>query len=71
MKETITINRSGSDATARQAVEKNNQVTFKNCVSFTDCFSKIRNIPINNAKDLDIAMSMHNLLEHSDNYTKT
>ena len=35
------------------------------------CKNKINNIEINNAKDIDIAMWMYNLIEYSDNYSKT
>ena len=33
--------------------------------------SKINNTQINNAKDLDVVMLMYNLIEYSDNYSKT
>ena len=33
--------------------------------------SKINNTLVNNAEDLDIVMSMNNLLEYSDNYSVT
>ena len=32
---------------------------------------KINNTQIDNAKDLDVVMLMYNLLEYSDNYSKT
>ena len=44
---------------------------FKNCAPFTNCRSKINNTQIDNAEYIDIVMSMHNLIEHSDNYSKT
>ena len=31
----------------------------------------INNTQVNNAKDIDIAMPMYNLIEYSDNYSKT
>ena len=31
---------------------------------------KINNIKINNTKDLDVVMPMHNLIEYSGNYSK-
>ena len=43
----------------------------KNCAPFTNCISKINNTQIHNAKDIDIAMLMYNLIEYSDNYSKT
>ena len=44
---------------------------FKNCAPFTNCRSKINNTQIDNAEYFDIVMSMHNLIEYSDNYSKT
>ena len=44
---------------------------FKNCAPFTNCRSKINNTQIDNAEYIDIVMSMHNLIEYSDNYSKT
>ena len=46
------------------------KVIFKNCAPFTDCISKINNTQVGNAKDIDIVMSMYNLIEYSDNYSK-
>ena len=49
----------------------NKKVMFKNCAPFTNCISKINNTQIDNAKDIDIVMSMYNLIEYSDNYVTT
>ena len=46
----------------------NKKVIFKNCAPFTNCISKINNTQVDNAKDIDIVMSMYNLIEYSDNY---
>ena len=46
-------------------------VAFKNCAPFITCISNINNIEICNCKDIDIIMSMYNLIEYSDNYAKT
>ena len=48
----------------------NKKVIFKNCAPFTNCISEINNTQIDNAKDIDIVMSMYNLIEYSDNYAK-
>ena len=37
VKETITITGAGADAAVRQAVERDKEVIFKNCVPFIDC----------------------------------
>ena len=44
---------------------------FKNYAPFTNCISKINNTQVDNAKDIDIVMPMYNLIEYSDNYSKT
>ena len=46
-------------------------VIFKNCVPFTNYISKINNTQIGNAEYIDIIMLMYNLIEYSDNYSKT
>ena len=50
---------------------KKKGVTFKYCAPLTNCISKINNTQIDNAKDIDIAMPMYNLIEFSNNYSKT
>ena len=45
-------------------------LAFKNSTPFTYCISKINNVLIVNAEDLDVIMSMYNLLEYSKNYKK-
>ena len=47
------------------------QLIFKNCVSFNDCNSKINDTQVDNAKELDVVMSMYNVVEYTNNYTKT
>ena len=69
VKGTITI--TGANADARQAYERDKEVTFKNCAPFTKCISRISNTDIDNAHDIDIVMPMYNLIEYSDNYSKT
>ena len=67
--ETITVNNLAvADANANNVGKK---VIFKNCPPFTDCKSEIKNIEIDHAKDIDIVMPMYNLIEYSDNYSKT
>ena len=50
---------------------RNRFLAFKNNASFTNCVSKINNVLTDSAEDLDIVMSMYNLLEYSKNYRKT
>ena len=55
------------------AVERENDkdVIFKKCAKLTDCIREINNAQIDNAKDIDVVLSMFNLKEYSDNYSKT
>ena len=46
-------------------------VSFKNNVPFRSCISKINHTLKGNAKDLDTIMSMHNVLEYSQNCSVT
>ena len=50
---------------------RNRFLAFKNNAPFTNCISKINNVLIDNAEDLDVVMPMYNLLEYSKNYRKT
>ena len=56
---------------ARQADERDKAVIYRNCSPFINCKSEINNIEIDNAKDIDIVMTMYNLTEYSNNYLKT
>ena len=71
VKGTITITRAGNDDAARRPDEKDKGVTFKNCTPFTKCISRINNTDIDNAQDIDIVMPMYDLIEFSNNYSKT
>ena len=66
----VTITGAGDAAVARKADERGKGVAFKNCAPFTNCISEINNTQIDNAKDIDIVMSMYNLIEYTDNYAK-
>ena len=61
-------NTTAADADANNT---NKKVIFKNCAPFTNCISKINNTQIDNAEYIDIVMPMYNLIEYSDNYSKT
>ena len=71
VKGTITITGHGDDDSARQLEERNKGVIFKNCTPFTKCISRINGTDTDNAQDIDIVMPMYNLIEYSDNYSKT
>ena len=64
------------------ASNTNKMVIFKNCAPLTYCPSEINNSQINNAKDIDLVMTMHKfmilivvlivlLIVYIDNYSKT
>ena len=65
VKGTITITGAGDDDAA------NKGVIFKNCAPFTTCITRINGTEIDNAQEIDIVMPMYNLIEYSDNYSKT
>ena len=67
----ITITGEGDNDAAKRADERNKGVSFKNCAPFTICINEINNTQIDNCKDIDIIMSMYNLIEYSHNYAKT
>ena len=69
IKGTITVN--NTDAADADANNTNKKVIFKNCAPFTNCINEINNTQVDNAKDLDILMPMYNLIEYSDNLSKT
>ena len=46
------------------------KVMFKNCTPFTKCTSKINNIQVDDAHDIDAIMLMYNLIECSPIYLK-
>ena len=60
----ITVTDPNSDTYDKKIASKNN-------APFVSCISKINNIFIDNAEDLDVVMPMYNLLEYSKNYSKT
>ena len=69
VKGTITVNSTavaGADANST-----NKKVIFKNRAPFTNCISEINNTQVDNATDLDNVMPMYNLIEYSDNHSKT
>ena len=49
-------------------VAANTNVAFKNCAPFTRCVTHINDEHVETAENLDIIMSMYNLIEYSDIY---
>ena len=72
VKGTITITAPGVNNNANNIRDKRNRpVILKNNAPFVSCITRINGELIEDADDLDIAMSMYNLLEYSKNYRKT
>ena len=67
----VAITGAGNDDAAKPLDKRNKGVIFKSCAPFTKCISRINNRDIDNAQDIDIVMPMYNLIEYSDNYSKT
>ena len=65
----VTVNNRAGDGAAANNIGK--KLIFKNCAPFTNCISKVNNTQIDNTEYIDIVMSMYNLIEYSDHYSKT
>ena len=70
IKGNITVVGAGADDAAIATDRNNKQAIFKNCALFTICITERNNTQAGNAKDLDVAMPMYNLIEYSNNYSK-
>ena len=69
---TITITAPGVNNNANNIRGKRNRpLILKNNAPFASCITRINGKLIEDADDLDIVMSMYNLLEYSKNYRKT
>ena len=68
---TITITGVEVDNTAKRLEERNKRSNIERLCSIYWLASKIDNTQIDYTKDLDVVMSMNNLIEYIDNYSKT
>ena len=72
VKGTITVMAPGANNSANNITDKRNRpVILKTNAPFVLCITRINGELIEDADDLDIVMSMYNLLECSKNYRKT
>ena len=72
VKGTIAVTAPGANNDANNIGDKRNRpVILKNNAPFVSCITRINGELIEDADDLDIVMSMYNLLEYSKNYRKT
>ena len=58
-------------ATAATPNNANKNVIFKDCAPFTNCISRTNNMQVDDVDNIDVVMSMYNLIEYCDNYSKT
>ena len=68
IKGNITVNNAWTVAASNN---RNKQVIFKNCVPFTECISEVNNTHVDHAKYIDKVTVTYNLVEYSENYSKT
>ena len=66
-KGTITVPNPAGDAAVNNT---NKRVISENYAPCTDCMTKINNTEVDNAEDIDIVVSIYNLIEYSDAYSK-
>ena len=64
---TITI----SNTEAAAAPNNTKNAINKKCAPFTGCINEINNIQIDHVKGTDVVISMYNVIQYSDNYSKT
>ena len=71
IKGTIIINGAENHNVGRRLDGRRKGVIFKFFAPFKECISEINNTQIDNAKYRDVVMPMYNLIEYSDNYSRT
>ena len=69
VKGTMTVEKKAAQDQPNNATDK--KVIFKNCAPFTNCISRINNTQVDDAHDIVVVMSMYELIQYSDTYSKT
>ena len=69
VKGNISVNNTAAEGAAANNINK--KVIFKNCAPFNNCISKLNNTQIDNTEYIDVVIPMYNLIEYSNNYSKT
>ena len=64
---TIAVQKTGIAA----ASNNRKNTIIKNCAPFTNYISEVNNTQVNSTKDIDLVMSIYNLIEYSNNCSKT
>ena len=71
VKGTKTVVGLGLGIASSETDRKDKQVILKNCTASMDCISELNNKKLDNVKDFDFVMTMHNLIQNSNDYSKT
>ena len=69
VKGNISVNNTAGAGAAANNTDK--KVLLKNYAPLTRCIRKINSTQIDNAEYIDIVMPLYNLIEYTDNYSKT
>ena len=69
VKGTLTVRNITAQGQASNAVNK--KVIFKNCALFNIYISRINNTKVDDAHDIDVVMTIYDLIECNDNFSKT
>ena len=69
VKGTTTVTNTAAEGAANNAANKT--VIFTNCALFTNCISRRNYTQVDDAHDIDVVIPTYNLIEYSDNYSKT
>ena len=56
---------------AAEPNNNNKEVVFQSFAPFIGCMSEINNTHTNNTKHIDVMITLYNLVEYKDNYSKT
>ena len=54
----------------QQLLQKTEKKKFKICALFTNCIDEINNTKVDDAHYVDVVMSMYNLVEYGNTYSK-
>ena len=71
VKGSVTVPNTAATEAAIATNNANEKVIFKNGAPSTDCISEIYNTQIYNSEHLDVVRPKYNLIEYSNNYSKT
>ena len=67
----VTISSEDTLTTGATTSNTNKNMKLEKCSPFTDCMSEINNTQVDNVNNIDLIMSRYNLIQYSDNCSKT